>query len=707
MLKQNPIIAYTADCRGNLENCVYQNRIGITDTQTAVEAFRFDSVFAQYKNDYRSKENFLWSNALPMDCDNDHSDEPTDWITPEDIGFFFAGVPHIIHFSRHHMKRKGGKSPRPRFHVIFLIDPMTSEQEYVKLKKQIMGVYPYFDEGAIDSARFFIGTDPAEVVVVDGEITLNVLLSQIAANEDFLLNYREPIPDGKRNSTLTQIGACIIKRYGDTQEAYERFLSEAQVDYYTNFIKENPDWEYVGIYTDEGISGTNMKHREGFNCMIQDALDGKIDLIVTKSVSRFARNTVDSLTTIRKLKEAGCECLFQKENIMTFDSKGELLITIMSSLAQEESRSISENVTWGQRKRFSDGKVSIPYGQFLGYRKGADGLPEIVPEEAEIVRRIYRLFMQGKSTNAIAGRLTAEGIPTPGSKTQWQRATVESILSNEKYKGSALLQKSFTVDFLTKKTKANEGEVPQYYVEESHPAIIEPEEWQEVQAELAKRKRSHKRHRQTSVLSGKIFCGDCGDIYGSKVWHSTSKYRRVIWQCNAKFDGEQKCGTPHLYEEQIQRLFVAAMSEYLSDHEGTITDLQYAQRALTDTDFIDEDIRALEHYQELLSDMIRVCINSNASNTITEEEYHAKHGELCARFEQTEKKLNGLRQQRERMRSDAIAIGGMLFELNELDTLSITFNEKLWNAAIDRVTVYADERVVFHFKDGKDITELL
>ena len=244
-------------------------------------------------------------------------------------------------------------------------------------------------------------------------------------------------------------------------------------------------------------------------------------------------------------------------------------------------------------------------------------------------------------------------------------------------------------------------------MEESHPAIIEPDEWQEVQVELAKRKRSPNRHRQTSIFSGKIFCGDCGEIYGSKVWHSTSKYRRVIWQCNAKFDGEQKCGTPHLCEEQLQRLFVAAMSEYISDHEGAISDLQYAQRSLTDTDFIDDDIRGLEQELELISEMIRVCINSNASNTITEEEYHAKHGELCARFEQTEEKLKGLRQQRERKQSDAIAIGGMLFELTEMDTLPITFNEKLWNAAIDRVTVYADDRVVFHFKDGKDITELL
>ena len=248
------------------------------------------------------------------------------------------------------------------------------------------------------------------------------------------------------------------------------------MDYYPQYIKANPDWQFVAVYTDEGISATNTKRRDGFNRMVQDALDGKIDLIVTKSVSRFARNTVDSLTTVRKLKEKGVEVYFQKENIYTLDSKGELLITIMSSLAQEESRSISENVTWGQRKRFADGKVTMPYRHFLGYRKGADGLPEIVPEEAKLVQRIYRLFLQGKTAHAIGKILTAEGIPTPAGKEKWQSSTIESILQNEKYRSDARLQKKFTVDFLQKKMKVNEGEVPQYYVENSHPAIIEQEE---------------------------------------------------------------------------------------------------------------------------------------------------------------------------------------------------------------------------------------
>lgn len=215
---------------------------------------------------------------------------------------------------------------------------------------------------------------------------------------------------------------------------------EAQVDYYTRYIQAKPDWEFVKVYTDEGISAVNTKRRDGFNQMVEDALAGKIDLIVTKSVSRFARNTVDSLTTVRKLKEAGVEIYFEKENIWTMDSKGELLITIMSSLAQEESRSISENVTWGQRKRFADGKVSLPYKHFLGYRKRADGLPEIVEEEAALVRRIYRLFMGGKTVCYIAKVLTEEEIPTPSGRSKWSPTTVESILTNEKYKGDALLQ---------------------------------------------------------------------------------------------------------------------------------------------------------------------------------------------------------------------------------------------------------------------------
>lgn len=480
----------------------------------------------------------------------------------------------------------------------------------------------------------------------------------------------------------------------------------AQVDHYSTYIRRHPGWEYVGVYAGEAKTGTKDS-RENFQRMLADCRAGRIDHIITKSISRFSRNTVTLLETVRELKELGISVYFEEQSIDTATADGELMLSILASYAQEESRSISENVTWGQRKRFADGKVSIPYGQFLGYRKGADGLPEIVPEEAEVVRRIYRELLQGKSTNAIAAMLTEEGIPTPGKKTVWQRATVESILRNEKYKGSALLQKSFTVDFLTKKTKINEGEVPQYYVEDSHPAIIEPWEWEQVQAELERRKNGRTRHRQTSPFSGKIFCADCGEIFGSKTWHSTDRYRRIVWQCNGKFKREHKCETPHLTEERLKELFLAALGEYLSDRNAAIDQLRCAQRTLTDTDFIDADIQALEEELTGVTGMLRLCIEENAANTTTEETYRTAHAVLCRRFEETEARLTSLQKRRDRKKADAIAIGGMMFELGELTALPLTFDEKLWNGTVDHVTVHANERVVFRFKDGKKITTRL
>ena len=250
--------------------------------------------------------------------------------------------------------------------------------------------------------------------------------------------------------------------------------------------------------------------------MIEDALAGKIDLIVTKSVSRFARNTVDSLSTIRKLKDNGCECYFEKENIWTFDGKGELFLTIMSSLAQKESRSISENCTWGQRKRFADGKVTVPFGRFLGYDRGEDGNLVLNEDEAKIIRRIYGLFLQGCSPYAIAKVLTSEGIPTPGGKKVWGKAVVLSILTNEKYKGDALLQKVYTTDFLTKKKKKNEGEILQYYVEGNHEAIISPAVFDQVQILMQSREQGKNLNSCVNIFSSKIKCGDCGGWYGSK-----------------------------------------------------------------------------------------------------------------------------------------------------------------------------------------------
>ncbi|MEE5994663.1 MAG: recombinase family protein, partial [Oscillospiraceae bacterium] len=351
---------------------------------------------------------------------------------------------------------------------------------------------------------------------------------------------------------------CAYARVStDSEEQLTSY--EAQVSYYTEYIKKHDNWEFIKVYADEGISGCSTKGRIGFLKMVEDALAGKINLIITKSVSRFARNTVDSLSTIRKLKEHNVECYFEKENIWSFDPKCELLLSIIASISQEESRSISENVTWGHRKRMADGKVSVPFSRFLGYDRGEDGNLVINEKEAEIVRLIYRLFLEGLTPYSIARHLTEKGIPTPAGKTKWTDSTVKSILTNEKYKGDALLQKSYTADYLTKKKKVNHGEVPMYYVQDNHEAIISPEIFDAVQHEMERRKKSGSRYSGVDILSAKLICGECGCFYSPKVWHSTDKYRRIIYQCGHKYRKQKRCSTPHFTAEQIQDIFIQAV----------------------------------------------------------------------------------------------------------------------------------------------------
>ena len=363
--------------------------------------------------------------------------------------------------------------------------------------------------------------------------------------------------------------ACIISGYivaayarVSTEQDEQESSYEAQVNFYTKHITKNPDWELVKVFADRGITGTNTKNRDEFNQMIDLALNGKIDLILTKSISRFARNTVDTLQVVRKLKAAGVEVRFEKENLHTFDPKCEVMLTIMSSLAQEESRSISENIRWARQKSMQNGKVYLPYSRFLGYQKGPDGQLEIVEEEAKIVRSIYDMFLMGKTIRHIADSLTAQGIPTPAGKTAWSVSTVSSILRNEKYKGDALLQKTYTVDYLTKEVRKNDGEVRQYLVENSHPPIIEPEIFNQVQERLKKRRQYRSKIRDNSPFSNKLICGDCGNFYGHKVWHNLKNTERYdVWYCNKKYANDKKCQSPVIREEEIKSVFESVMKK--------------------------------------------------------------------------------------------------------------------------------------------------
>lgn len=478
---------------------------------------------------------------------------------------------------------------------------------------------------------------------------------------------------------------------------------EAQVDYYTSYIKSHEDWEFVSVYADEGITGCNTKKRDGFNTMVADAIAGKIDLIITKSVSRFARNTVDSLTTIRKLKEKKIEVYFEKENIWTFDGKGELLLTIMSSLAQEESRSISENCTWGQRKRFADGKFSVAFSNFLGYDRGENGELVLNEEQATVVRRIYGLFLQGRSPYAIAKVLTAEKIPTPSSKGNWCGATIKSILQNEKYKGDALLQKRYTVDFLTKKKKINEGEVPQYYVEGSHDAIITPAVFDAVQKQMAVWHLGKNRHSSMSIFSSKIKCGDCGSWYGSKVWHSNDKYRRVVWQCNHKFDGKKKCTTPHLDEEAIKESFLKAANILCTEKDEVIESYEVIKCKVFDTATLEEEKARLQEEMNMVAELIQQCINENAHIAINQTDYQTRYDALAERFEKAKDRLETVSMEITEKQAHRKSTERFMAELSRMEGVITKFDEDFWFAMIDYVTIFNKEDICFTFQDKTEI----
>ncbi|MBQ9038249.1 MAG: recombinase family protein [Clostridia bacterium] len=485
----------------------------------------------------------------------------------------------------------------------------------------------------------------------------------------------------------------------------EQFTSyEAQVDYYTRFIRSHADWDFVKVYTDEGISAVTTRHRDGFNEMVADALAGKIDLIITKSVSRFARNTVDSLTTIRKLKEHGCECFFEKENIYTFDGKGELLITIMSSLAQEESRSISENVTWGHRKRMADGKVTLAYSTFLGYDKGEDGNLVVNEKEARIVRLIYRKFMEGMAPIGICRMLDEMGILTPGGKTHWRESTILSILSNEKYKGDALLQKTFTVDFLTKKHKRNEGEVQQFYVSRNHEAIIPPEEFEQVQAELARRKRVGRAFSGNSVFASRLVCGDCGSYYGQKVWHSNDPYRKVIWRCNRKYGKGERCSTPTLSEDAIKALFVEAYNLLLGDRDSIIEDCETLANMLEDTMTLDTKIAATQEEIDTVVKLNKALIREHAVVGMPQEIFDQKAAAYDERFRKAEARLNRMKMEKEdRARRSTIVrqfIKALRGQAGPIDV----WNEQAWCLLVTQAKVYAEGSVEFIFRGENSIT---
>lgn len=474
----------------------------------------------------------------------------------------------------------------------------------------------------------------------------------------------------------------------------------AQVDYYTAYIKKNPEWEFAGIYTDEGITATTTKKRNGFKQMIADALAGKIDLIITKSVSRFARNTVDSLTTVRELKENGIEIYFEKENIWTFDSKGELLITIMSSLAQEESRSISENVKWGKRRAFANGKGSLSFNTFLGYDRGPNGEFVINEEQAATVRYIYEKFLEGFSAYRIAKDLTEMGIKTPGGKEKWANSSVLKILKNEKYKGDLLFQKTYIKDFLSHKSVRNNGEIPQYYIEDHHEGIITAEQFDQVQLELYRRKKI-KKYSGISIFSSILKCGNCGGWYGSKVWNSNTKYKKTIYQCNKKY--KNRCKTPNLSEYEIKQLFVQVVNQLISEKEEIKKNTEEMKKTICDMNSLTMELKDKTAEINTVVEQINNIVIQNSKVSLNQDEYNKEYFRLKRKYDTIASEIDRLSKQIKEKDLQGKLFDNFISTFKKQNETISEFDEFLWSGLVYEIVVYTKQDVRFFLKNGLEI----
>lgn len=487
---------------------------------------------------------------------------------------------------------------------------------------------------------------------------------------------------------------------------------EAQVEYYTSKISENENWKNAGIYADDGKSGTNTKKRADFNAMIQDALAGKIDMILTKSVSRFARNTVDSLVTIRKLKEKNVAVVFEKEGINTLEGTGEILITILSSLAQEESRNISENIRWGVVRKFEKGKVIVNCTKFMGYTKNEDGDLVIVPEEAEIVKLIFRLYLEGYSTGKIAKHLEEQGIKTATGQDKWHSTVIDKMLRNEKYMGDALLQKTYTVDFMTKKKVKNTGIVPQYYVEDDHEAIIPKELFYRVQEEMMRRaslckaavtrkKNQRSRYSSTYALTGMLICGKCGQEYRRVTWARNGK-KKVVWRCSNRLtNGVKKCGESETLEENtLNRAVMEAIHRITSDDMEFMENFrQNIIHVIGNYSTAKESEEYEEKIKEKQEEMVALIAENAKTGSYTPE--------FDERYRTIAEEINALKEAQKTARNEKWMADSYEQRIQDIDHYLSTstcqiqeFDNDLVRRLISTIKVESSEKLLIQFQSG-------
>ena len=501
-----------------------------------------------------------------------------------------------------------------------------------------------------------------------------------------------------------------------TKEEEQLNSYENQLKHYTDVITENPDWEFVGIFADKGISGTSVKKRDEFNKMIRFCKRGKVDMIMVKAISRFARNTVDCLKYTRILKDIGVDVFFEEQNLHSTQPGAELYITIYGCMAQNESENLSANVIWGKLQSAKEGKVSFVYSQTLGYRKGADGNPEIDEEQAVIVRFIYESFLSGEGLETIAQHLNDSGIPgVRGGK--WGVSTIRSILTNEKYKGDAIINKTFVVDCLTKKVKKNNGERPKYYVENNHPAIIDAATFARVQEEVARRsiKRQSYRKGQGEIkmrysakyaLTQVMVCGECKSPYRRYTWIKNGEKKRV-WrcECRTKFKKQYCKRSPAIEEQCLHETIMNGVMSVAQENTNLLTILKEHIGQVVGNTVEDNSLEIQVRINEIDKEF-KALIDSVTADMVDGFDQN-RVGELMREKQELQKKLQEIRESKER---EKVAHGRLMDIYTVMDGIKnhpLAYDDSIVRNLLECVVVESKETILLIFKNGMEIRERL
>ncbi len=502
-----------------------------------------------------------------------------------------------------------------------------------------------------------------------------------------------------------------------TDDKEQKTSYEAQIQYYTNKINKNPDWQMAGIFADEGITGTQAKKRPQFLKMIRLCRQGKIDVILTKSLSRFARNTVDSLNYIRELKMLGIAVISEKENINTLTVESEMLITIMSCFAQAESESISKNVSWGVRQSFKSGNVPMQYKKLLGYKKGENALPEIVPEEAEIVKEIFRSYLDGMSLRQIADSLNSRGIKTKHKQTVWQTEVVKSILVNEKYTGDALLQKTYITDCITKKSRKNNGELPMYLVKNHHEPIISRADFNRVQEEMARRsakrsiadkltKTDQGKYSAKYALSELLICGECGSHYRRVTW-TAKGFKEIKWRCINRIQyGKKKChSSPTVDEQPLHKAILSAINEFCEVKDDVAKALRESITEVLDPNLNGSVQAAQQRIDELaynIDELIKLAtVPETAATAMSDIEKFSEEMKTLREFIETEKTKQSASQR------NSAELDVILKRLENEDFTMTEYDDVVVRQLIEKVTVESKDTITVTFKGGFEVRKEL